>query len=699
MGFQPGLDGLRAVSVVAVILYHAGFSWLHGGFFGVEVFFVVSGFLITSLLLEERERDAGISLRGFWTRRARRLLPALGVVLVATAVWALLFGSAEQQWQLRRDLPWAIFYVANWGQILGDVPYFAAGDPPLLRHLWSLAVEEQWYLLWPLVFLGLTRSRLTTGRIAGILAVSAVAVMVFTAWIAVGDSPLLGGPPALFEGSDRVNFAYLSTITRSSGLLLGAAAAFVWRPWRAAARASGATEGDGRSAATGPGRVLDLSAGIALGLLASAAIGGSITSSSTYRWVMPLVSIASLVAVLVVVHPAATGTRRLLSVPWLVAIGARSYGLYLWHWPIFVVLGATDGSVSRFVIAAAITAVVSEACYRYVETPVRRGALGRWVAASRQTGSRAPVGALAATALVTAGLGVAYLNVERFDVSVGGEATFELAVEPATPVSDTSAAGSTSDAEVTETTEVSATDPTASAPATTVAPTTTAAVLPRRVAIVGDSQAHSLAVNLPDGIESTFDIVRGAVDGCSVYDQGNVVSARNGFRNSFSICEGWEQEWAEAATGADVALVVLGAWDVFDLQIDGTTYPFASPEADELFRRQLGIGIDAMSAVGAEVALLEVPCMRPQDVEGAGVPALPERGDDARVAHVNDLLRQVAAANPGRVTFVEGPDEWCADEAIAADLGYRWDGVHVYKPGANLIYTSIADDLLAIPVG
>jgi hypothetical protein len=86
-------------------------------------------------------------------------------------------------------------------------------------------------------------------------------------------------------------------------------------------------------------------------------------------------------------------------------------------------------------------------------------------------------------------------------------------------------------------------------------------------------------------------------------------------------------------------------------------------------------------------------------VEGAGVPALPERGDDARVAHVNDLLRQVAAANPGRVTFVEGPDEWCADEAIAADLGYRWDGVHVYKPGANLIYTSIADDLLAIPVG
>ncbi len=230
----------------------------------------------------------------------------------------------------------------------------------------------------------------------------------------------------------------------------------------------------------------------------------------------------------------------------------------------------------------------------------------------------------------------------------------------------------------------------------TAAPTT-APVLPRRVAIVGDSQAHSLAVNLPDGIESTFDVVRGAVDGCSVYDSGNVVSTRNGFRNSFSICEGWEQEWAEAAAGADVALVVLGAWDVFDLQIDGTTYPFASAQADDLFRRQLGLGIDAMSSVGAQVALLEVPCMRPQDVEGAGVPALPERGDDERVAHVNELLRAVAAADPDRVTFVEGPDEWCADEAISSDLGYRWDGVHVYKPGANLIYTTIAPALLAIP--
>jgi hypothetical protein len=207
-----------------------------------------------------------------------------------------------------------------------------------------------------------------------------------------------------------------------------------------------------------------------------------------------------------------------------------------------------------------------------------------------------------------------------------------------------------------------------------------------------------LAVNLPSGIESTFDIEDGSIDGCSVYDSGRVVSSRQGFDNTFEICEGWASRWAEAAEGNDLALVVLGAWDVFDLEIDGTLYPFGSPQFDAMFMSNLRTGIQAMSDVGAKVALLEVACMRPQDVEGAGVPALPERGDDGRVAHLNDLLRQLAAYQPQQVTFVEGPDEWCADPVISADLGYRWDGVHVYEPGANLIFETIAPELLAIAV-
>jgi hypothetical protein len=226
----------------------------------------------------------------------------------------------------------------------------------------------------------------------------------------------------------------------------------------------------------------------------------------------------------------------------------------------------------------------------------------------------------------------------------------------------------------------------------------TAPLLPRHLAIVGDSQAHSLAINLPDGIGDTFEITDGSVDGCGVHDSGRVLSSRNGFSNSFSICEGWQQDWAAAASQADVALVVLGAWDVFDVEIDGTTYVFGTPEFDTLFTGELRSGIDAMAAAGAKVALLEVACMRPQDVAGAGVPALPERGDDARVAHLNDLLRDIASADPVNVTLVAGPTAWCGDEAIATDLGHRWDGVHVYKPGAKLIYETIAPALLEIPV-
>jgi peptidoglycan/LPS O-acetylase OafA/YrhL len=180
MGYQPSLDGVRALSVVAVILYHAGFGWMKGGFFGVEVFFVVSGFLITSLLIEERDRNRRIDLRQFWVRRWRRLLPALFAMLLVVSVWAVFFGTAEQHTQLRRDLPWGILYLANWGQILSDTPYFA-GTPTLLRHLWSLAVEEQWYVLWPLVFLGIALRGRSDRRLGRSLATVSAVVMVGTA--------------------------------------------------------------------------------------------------------------------------------------------------------------------------------------------------------------------------------------------------------------------------------------------------------------------------------------------------------------------------------------------------------------------------------------------------------------------------------------------------------------------------------------
>ena len=656
-GRQPGLDGLRGVSVIAVICYHAGFGWMRGGWIGVEIFFVVSGFLITTLLLEERAQQGRVSVPRFWMRRARRLLPALAVVLAVVAVWALIAGSDQQVTQLRRDYPWAVFYVGNWGQIVGGVPYYAA-DPPLLRHLWSLAIEEQFYLVWPLVFVTIASSRLRRVQCARLVGVLALVPVVLMFWLhAAGPGPI--------GDFDRVNFLYLSTFTRAGGLLAGAAAAFVWRPWTSASAAS---------ASRRTGRLLDAVGVAAVSALVYIAIVAELTAGYVYEWLLPLVSVAALLTVMVVVHPAAVGIRGMFGWRPLAVVGERSYGLYLWHWPIFVFLGVRHGSPARFILALAITALCSELCYRYVEMPVRRGALGEWW----RTAGPARVRVLAAAAVTVAVLAGLYAAVRPYDRARGGDATFAppAAARPATRA------------------------PRVAPRKPGVAPTTTAPVaLPRHVVLVGDSQAHSLAANVPAGLDATLSITDGSVVGCSVYDSGTVHSTREGFATSFTMCDGWQDEWAGAVreADADIALVVLGAWDVFDIETeDGELLTFGTPEWDAHFLSGLQDGIDAVTGAGAKVAVLEVPCMRPKDVEGAGVPALPERGDDTRVAHVNEVLRAVAAANARTTTFVEGPDEWCDDETVANDLTMRWDGVHVYQPGAALIYETIAPALVAL---
>jgi peptidoglycan/LPS O-acetylase OafA/YrhL len=685
MGYQRGLDGLRAVSVIAVILYHAGFGWMHGGFLGVEVFFVVSGYLITTLLIEEHERAGRIDLRGFWVRRIRRLFPALALVLIAVTLWALFAGSAEQAAQVKRDLPWAVGYLANWGQIAGGVPYFEAVDPPLLRHLWSLAVEEQWYVVWPLVFVAIARWSSPRLR-SGVLVAAAFGAYAVAWWVHRGVPSPTDGVFGVLEGADRTNVAYLSTVTRASGLLVGAVAAYWWRPWRAA------------GAGVRSARPLDVASGVAVGVLVAAFVGAELTAGYMYPWVLALTAGASLVAIAVVVHPAAAGARWVFGAGWLVAVGQRSYGLYLWHWPIFVVAGATDGSWGRFVVASVVTVAIAEASYRFVETPVRRGVLGRWWAARRGSTTRwVPVaGAVVGVAVLSASVAA----IDEFDIAVGGEEV-EFALDAEDLLGATSTVPVTTVPEASVPVEASTTlAPSTSSTSTT---TTTLPVLPRSVAIVGDSTGLSFGVNLPSGIADTFTFTSGAMNGCSIWDTGTGVSSIGATRD-FSGCAGWQERWAEAVAGSEVALVIIGAWDVYDMRglpaADGgdeAVAPFGSPEWDAAFTANLASGVEALRSTGAEVALLEVACMRPQEVAGQGFPPTPERGDDARVAHVNELLRAAAEADE-HVHFVPGPVEWCADEAIATDLGYRWDGVHVYKPGANLILEAIAAPLLAIPV-
>ncbi len=663
MGYQPALDGLRALSVIAVIAYHARLVWIPGGFIGVEVFFVVSGYLITTLLIEERLRSGSVSLKQFWIRRARRLLPALFAMLCASAI-AVAFFAPEFAPSLRRDVLAAVFYVSNWWQIFFvSVPYFAPLEAPILRHLWSLAVEEQWYLIWPVVFgVVLCRRSVRLDRAGLIVGLAALAIMVFTAVMYVPNN------------ETRTNFLYLSTLTRSSGLLCGAGLAFFWRPWH------------GKQLNTFQRLGAEISCVTGIAVLVGVAALIHVDDARLYRGGLAAATLASCVLIFVVVHPSMTVMKWIVSRPLVVEIGRRSYGLYLWHWPIFVVTGARD-STNALAIALTATVIVNELSYVLIEQPARRGVIGAWWKQRSQLSvmrRRLPV--VLATTLV-AGLavtGVRVAGIEARDLSIDVSNTDVVFVAPTT-VPSTGLGGSS--------TSVPLPVPDVSTTSTTIA------VLPRRVVIVGDSQAHALAINLPRGIEKTFRISDGSIDGCGVYDRGVGIGGSTGkFRRNFANCVGFEKDWARSVVKAraQVALVVIGAWEVLDVQVDKFLFKFGTSPADAFFRTRMLRGIKALRDTGATVALLEVACMRPIESKGGPVPPLPQRGDDVRTGHLNELLREIATAggDDDGVYFVSGPTEWCNNPKIGNNLSYRWDGVHVYIPGAKLIYETIASTLL-----
>jgi peptidoglycan/LPS O-acetylase OafA/YrhL/lysophospholipase L1-like esterase len=658
MGYQPALDGLRALSVLAVILYHAGIHWIPGGFIGVEVFFVVSGFLITSLMIDEQHVSGKVSLKQFWVRRARRLLPALFTMLITSLV-AVTFFAKDSAPDFRQDVLPALGYFSNWWQIyFVDTPYFAANSLPMLRHLWSLAVEEQWYVLWPIAFgFVLGNKRIPRWISAVVIGLLAAGAMVGTALAFTVDD------------ETRINFLYLSTITRSSGLLLGAALACVWHPWKKAVVRFAKVR-------SGFADVLALGALATLGYI-SAVI--HVADEQLYKGGLAAATIASAVIIAVVVRSGKSLVKRALSFPLLVEIGRRSYGLYLWHWPIFVVTGARLSSI-RLASALTATVIINEFVYQFIETPARKGAIGNWLRQRRQLSAmrrRLPVALTVVVAALVGVTSVQLSGIQARDVSVDTGNTDVVFVVPTTlPTTATTAVN-------------------------TPVTSTTLAKLPRRVVIVGDSQAHSLAVNKPSGIENTFVITNGSIDGCGVYDRGVGIGGTSGkFRRNFANCKGFETKWARSAAQAkaDVALVVLGAWEVMDLQINSFLFKVNTVPADTIFKTQLQRGIDALRKQNVAVALLEVACMRPVESKGGPVPPLPQRGDDTRTGHLNTLMREVAAPENDGVYFVNGPKEWCSVPKVANSLSYRWDGVHVYKPGAKLILESIAPALLQIPV-
>jgi peptidoglycan/LPS O-acetylase OafA/YrhL len=651
---------VRALAVGAVLVYHLGTTGdsahvLKGGYLGVDVFFVLSGYLITSLLIVEARQTGRISIKRFYIRRAKRLFPAVFTLLAVVALVVIIW-LPDQGRQLRSDLLAAIGYSTNWWLIFEDASYFGNGDRPrLLTHLWSLSVEEQFYLLWPLVmiFFARVKAKRPTMLVVlalGVLASTTIGILLFDPWT---------DPSRVYFGTD----------TRALAPLLGAALAVAARPWR---------YGDRQGVSVG----LDVAGIAALAALGATAVLLEDNSPVLYRG--GFLGIAALGGVLVLAagHPGTTLGQALGTQPmrWL---GERSYAIYLWHWPVFVLtrpgLDVSLTGWANIVLRVGLTLILADLSYRLIERPIRKPG---YFLVNPQPAHRAkevtwPVLRTAAVIVVST-IAVTTVTVQLVDrvapaaavpVDDGPATAIDLAAPAAAPSAVPSAA--------------------ASAPP----PPASVTGKPPTVAIFGDSQGMTLMANKPSNLGTYLAVTDATIEGCGVLT-GRVTSRSGERRDLGANCGSWLTKWASSATRLkpQVAFVMLGAWEMFDLTVNGTTMAFGSPEWDAQVSGALTQGIDALRGAGSKVALALTPCYRPVK---ASAGFWPERGEDTRSRHLNTLLTAAAATDPQHVTTVEPPPEFCTDPAIATSRNYRWDGVHYYKPGAALYFKAVIPQLQA----
>ena len=401
--YIPALDGLRTLAVVAVVLYHLNLTWAQGGLLGVTIFFVLSGYLITRLLLNEVAKTGRIDLKSFWIRRIRRLFPAVVTVVVVTCALCTIFNHVMLT-KMRPDILPSLLFFNNWWQIAQDVSYFnALGDPSPLTHFWSLAIEEQFYLIWPPLLFAMVSmhvSKPNTRRVVlGLAAVSALAMMV------------------LYNPTADPSRVYYGTDTRVFSLLLGAWMAFIpdrdLAPVRLAHRlgldrlASAAKRGKlDKNAKDGHGEKADSAAETApaqpsalarfwsspasidvlgvvglVGLAAMVALTNGYTAFQ-YRGGTLLCSILTLMVIAACVQPQSLVARALAAEP-LVWVGKRSYSIYLWHYPLLLLMNPVaninDTPWWQYILQVLVVVAVAECSYRFIETPFRKGAFGRTV--------------------------------------------------------------------------------------------------------------------------------------------------------------------------------------------------------------------------------------------------------------------------------------------------------------------------------
>ena len=358
--YIPAIDGLRAVAVIAVLLYHLGISWIPGGFLGVDLFFVISGYVITRLLLDSIQRSGGLDLRAFYIARIRRLLPPLLFMIVTTALFVSVWAPDTIK-RFLTDAPFSIFGAMNWWLVFRHTDYFETiGRPPLLQHTWSLGVEAQFYLLWPLILLLVLRF-LGKNKIPG----TALLIASFS-----GISLLLLSLRIDSADAAQVSHVYFGTDTHSIGLFLGAALAVKWVPQNLSEEVNKKAQ--------------DFIDGIGifgfLGILATFLFINE-SDPTLYKLAFPLAGIFGCAIITSVVHPASR-FAPILSSRIMVWIGERSYAIYLWHWIIFQITRPAfdlEGSPwALFTLRILLVLALSDISLRLVELPIRTGALEYW---------------------------------------------------------------------------------------------------------------------------------------------------------------------------------------------------------------------------------------------------------------------------------------------------------------------------------
>jgi peptidoglycan/LPS O-acetylase OafA/YrhL len=604
LGYMPPLDGVRAFAVVAVMAYHAGVSWLSGGFLGVDVFFVLSGFLITTLLIRERRVSGSIRLGAFWAGRARRLLPALLLMLLFVAAYAYFALPGGAPGAIRSDALFTLCYSANWHFIAESTNYFtAAGPVSPLTHMWSLAVEEQFYLVWPpIVLLVMRRGRQSLGWLLGL----SIAGALTSAWAMA----------LLYNGTNDTRL-YYGTDTHGQSMLVGAVLAIVLE-MVAGRRGSRAPiprrrrrhAGDPAWVATQPVIRALVSAAGAVG--AVALIGLVTRASGTSWWLYHggfLVSAIASGFVLLSVVCLPTGVlARVLSLSPLQLVGRISYGLYLWHFPLFVWLDhartGLSGAELLFVRFGA-TGLVATASFFLVELPIRKRHFLR--------GWRGALSAPIAIGAVAGSIVLATSSVSATEVT-------KLASQP-----------------------VAAHRPRPS-------PSSDAA----NVLLVGDSMAETLGNGIEGNVARFFglNIINAGTPDCalavgSFEVQGNPPSSSAPTCNPSSGSPLWPTVWASLVrTFNPKVSVLIERLDIVNRLFDGSWTSIGSPTYDTYLKGQIGLAVRTLTSRGGKVLLLTSPYYQTGE-QSDGEP-WPE-DNPQRVNEFNAMLESVAAHDPKQV--------------------------------------------------